>query len=63
MGYRLDWVDLAFKDVKPEEFDGLIIPGGRVPEFIRTFTELEPIVRHFLRRTSRLQRYAMVRSL
>jgi protease I len=47
MGYRFDWVDLAFKDVKPEEFDGLIIPGGRAPEFIRTFAELEPIVRHF----------------
>lgn len=47
MGYRFGWFDLAFKDVKPEEFDGLIIPGGRAPEFIRTFTELEPLIRHF----------------
>ncbi|HDI42468.1 MAG TPA: DJ-1/PfpI family protein [Candidatus Bathyarchaeota archaeon] len=46
-GYRFGWVDLEFKDVKPEEYDGLIIPGGRAPEYIRTYKELEPIVRHF----------------
>jgi protease I len=46
-GYRFVWVDLAYKDVKPEEFDGLIIPGGRAPEYMRTYPELEPIVRHF----------------
>lgn len=46
-GYRFLWVDHAFKDVKPEEFDGLVIPGGRAPEYIRTYPELEGIVRHF----------------
>ena len=49
-GYRFGWVDLAYKDVKPEEFDGLIIPGGRAPEYMRTYPELEPIVRHFFER-------------
>ena len=46
-GYRFIWVDLSFKEVKPGDYDGLIIPGGRAPEYIRTHTELEPIVRHF----------------
>jgi len=40
-------VNLAYKDVKPEEFDGLIIPGGRAPEYMRTYPELEVIVKHF----------------
>jgi len=47
LGYRFPWVTLAFKDVKPEEYDGLVIPGGRAPEFIRTKPELENIVKHF----------------
>ena len=46
-GYRFLWIDLAFKDVKPEEYDGLVIPGGRAPEYIRTYPELEEIVKHF----------------
>jgi len=48
-GYRFPeaWVDKAFKDVKPEEYDGLIIPGGRAPEYIRIYPELKPIIRHF----------------
>jgi len=47
-GYRFIWIDSSFKEVKPEEFDGLIIPGGRAPEFIRTYKELESIIKHFL---------------
>jgi len=46
-GYRFGWVDAAYKDVKPEDFDGLIIPGGRAPEYMRTYKELEAIVKHF----------------
>jgi len=46
-GYRFLWVNVAFKDVKPEEYDGLVIPGGRAPEYIRTYPELERIVRYF----------------
>jgi protease I len=40
-------VDAAFRDVKPEEYNGLILPGGRAPEYMRMHAELEPIVRHF----------------
>jgi len=50
-GYRFPWVDLTFKEVRPEEFDGLIIPGGRAPEYIRTYPELEAIVRHFFEKS------------
>jgi len=46
-GYRFEWVDSSFKDIRPEDFDGLIIPGGRAPEYIRTYPELEHIVKHF----------------
>lgn len=44
--YNLD-SHVAFKDVNPEQFDGLIIPGGRVPEYIRMFDEVPKIVSQF----------------
>ncbi|MFH1328100.1 MAG: DJ-1/PfpI family protein [Candidatus Bathyarchaeota archaeon] len=48
-GYRIP-ADLSFKEVKPEKYDGLVIPGGRAPEYIRTDENLAKIVRHFLNR-------------
>ncbi|UFJ42261.1 DJ-1/PfpI family protein [Brevibacillus humidisoli] len=44
--YRLD-SHVSFAEVKPEEFDGLIIPGGRAPEYIRLNPLLKPILAHF----------------
>ncbi|PUA32731.1 MAG: peptidase [Candidatus Terraquivivens tikiterensis] len=46
-GYRFGWVDMAFKDVDPTKYDGLYITGGRAPEYIRTYPELQKIVKHF----------------
>lgn len=46
-GYRFNWVDKEFKEVDPSEYDGLVIPGGRAPEYIRLDENLEKIVRHF----------------
>ncbi len=46
-GYRFGWVTKSFKEVNPEEYDGLVIPGGRAPEYIRTYPELEGVVKHF----------------
>lgn len=46
-GYRFAWVDVAYGEVKPEEFDGLVIPGGRGPEYMRLDPNLERIVKHF----------------
>jgi protease I len=36
-----------FDDVKPEDYDALVIPGGRAPEYIRLNEEVLNIVRHF----------------
>ncbi|WP_206885401.1 MULTISPECIES: DJ-1/PfpI family protein [Alicyclobacillus] len=37
----------AFADIRPEEFDGLILPGGRAPEYIRLNEHVPRIVGHF----------------
>ncbi len=37
----------AFADINPSEYDGLIIPGGRAPEYIRLHESLPGIIRHF----------------
>jgi protease I len=39
--------DLAFSDVKPEEYVALVIPGGRAPEYIRNDPDVQRIVKHF----------------
>lgn len=44
--YRLD-SHISFEEVNPQEFDGLIIPGGRAPEYIRLNSHLRPIIAHF----------------
>lgn len=46
-GYRFNWVDKSFEEVNPEEYDGLVIPGGRMPEYVRLKSELRHIVKHF----------------
>lgn len=45
-GYLIE-SQLAFEDVNPEEYDGLIIPGGRAPEYIRLNEFVPKIVAHF----------------
>jgi protease I len=42
--------DIAYQDVNPAEYDGLLIPGGRGPEEIRQYPEALKITRHFLDR-------------
>ncbi len=39
--------DIAFRDVKPEEYVGLFLSGGRAPEYIRYDKDLMRIVKHF----------------
>ena len=39
--------DVAFRDVDPGEYIGLVLPGGRAPEFLRYDEDLLRIVRHF----------------
>ena len=45
-GYHLK-SEIAFSDVKAEEYDGLFLTGGRAPEYLRYDQGLLKIVRHF----------------
>lgn len=40
-------INANFEGVKPEEYDGLVIPGGRSPEYLRMDERVLDIVRHF----------------
>ena len=40
-------LNATFDDIKPEEYDALMIPGGRAPEYIRTIPRVIEIVHHF----------------
>lgn len=45
-GYWRD-ADIAFKDVHPDDYDYLLIPGGRAPEYIRNDQHVISIVQQF----------------
>ncbi len=40
-------LNATFAEIKPEEYDALVIPGGRAPEYIRLNPRVLEIVRHF----------------
>lgn len=40
-------INADFDQVKPEDYDALVIPGGRAPEYIRLNEKVLEIVRHF----------------
>ncbi len=40
-------LNASFQEVKAEDYDALVIPGGRAPEYIRLNEEVLKIVRHF----------------
>ncbi|AKX94922.1 DJ-1/PfpI family protein [Neomoorella thermoacetica] len=42
-------LNASFDDIKAAEFDALVIPGGRAPEYIRLNPEVLEIVGHFAR--------------
>ena len=45
-GYTIE-AQLAFRDVRPEEYLGIFFSGGRAPEYIRYDPDLVRITRHF----------------
>jgi protease I len=45
-GYTIE-ADVAFRDVKPEEYVGIFFSGGRAPEYIRDDPDLIRITRWF----------------
>jgi protease I len=46
-GHRFT-LNYGFDDVKMENYDGLVIPGGRAPEYLRNNTQVMAIVKYFL---------------
>ncbi len=40
-------VHASFDEIDPSEFDGLVLPGGRAPEYIRLNEHVPKIVKHF----------------
>lgn len=40
-------LNATFAEIKPEDYDALVIPGGRAPEYIRLNERVLDIVRHF----------------
>lgn len=48
-GYHLD-SDVAFRDVNPDEYAALVLPGGRAPEYLRYDSDLVRIVKDFFTR-------------
>ena len=45
-GYKLS-ADVAFRDVRAEEYVGLVLSGGRAPEYLRYDNDLLRVVRYF----------------
>lgn len=45
-GYSID-AQIAFKEIRPEEYAGIFFSGGRAPEYIREDEDLLRVTRHF----------------
>lgn len=40
-------LNATFADIRPEDYDALVIPGGRAPEYIRLNADVIAAVQHF----------------
>ncbi|NWG16439.1 MAG: DJ-1/PfpI family protein [Chloroflexi bacterium] len=40
-------LNMSFDEIKPEDYDALVLPGGRAPEYIRLNARVLEITRHF----------------
>ena len=40
-------VTATMAEVDPADYDGLVVPGGRAPEYLRTYDDVLETVRHF----------------
>jgi protease I len=45
-GYKLA-ANIAFRDIQPEQYAGLVLSGGRAPEYLRYDADLLRVVRYF----------------
>jgi protease I len=46
-GYRVE-ADIGLDEVDPSTYHGLVLPGGRAPEYLRTKPKAVAVVRHFV---------------
>ncbi len=46
-GYCIQ-TDVAYKDIDPSQYDGLLIPGGRGPEEMRLYDDALRVTRYFM---------------
>lgn len=42
-------LNATFDSINPEDYDALVIPGGRAPEYLRLNSEVIEIIQHFAR--------------
>ena len=47
-GYHIK-ANIAFKDIKPEEYAGIFLSGGRAPEYLRYDKDLIRVIQHFVK--------------
>jgi protease I len=47
-GHRFT-LNATFADVKPDQYDALVLPGGRAPEYLRMNARVIELVQHFAR--------------
>jgi protease I len=40
-------LNATFAEIRPEDYDGLVLPGGRAPEYLRLDEKVLAIIRHF----------------
>ncbi|MGL6203702.1 MAG: DJ-1/PfpI family protein, partial [Giesbergeria sp.] len=40
-------LNASFAEVQPQDYDALVLPGGRGPEYLRTYPAVVAAVRHF----------------
>jgi protease I len=43
-------LNATFSEVKPEQYEALVLPGGRAPEYLRLNDQVLQLVRHFAER-------------
>jgi protease I len=41
-------LNATFAEVRPEDYDGLVLPGGRAPEYLRLDEKVLGMIRHFV---------------
>lgn len=45
-GHRFT-LNASFDEIRPQDYDALVIPGGRAPEYLRTVGGVLPLIQHF----------------